>query len=153
MILYQLRCQDGHGFEAWFRDGATYDAQAAAGDIACPVCAGTRIEKAPMAPRIAKRSSAGPAVATASETGDSPGGAQVLSGDSAIRAQLEQLQRHIEEKCEPVGDNFAEEARRIHYGEAPHRDIYGQATDAEAGELTEEGVEFLRIPWPARTDS
>ena len=70
-----------------------------------------------------------------------------------LQAQLEGLRRRIEENCDPVGDKFAEEARRIHYGETPHRDIYGQATDAEAAELVEEGVEFARVPWPVRTDS
>ena len=75
----------------------------------------------------------------------------MVSGE--VRARLEALRRHVEETCDPVGDQFAEEARRIHYGEAPHRDIYGEATAEEASELAEEGVSFARIPWPNRTDS
>lgn len=152
MILFELRCRDGHGFEAWFRDGSTYDAQAASGEIACPVCGDTRVSKAPMAPRIARggrgdREVAGPAAA---EGSGEPKEVMVQGG---LRPQLEALRRHVEQHCEPVGDNFAEEARRIHYGEAPRRDIYGRATEIEAAELVEEGVNVARIPWPARTDS
>lgn len=159
MILFDLRCQDGHGFEAWFRDGATYEVQAAAGDIVCPICGDTHIGKAPMAPRISKRP-LGDAGAPAPASSDSD---VTATGDSAavrspmvqgeLRSQLETLRRNIEENCEPVGDQFAEEARRIHYGEAPRRDIYGEATDSEAAELVDEGVEFARVPWPVRTDS
>ena len=75
----------------------------------------------------------------------------LVSGE--IRARLEALRRHVEESCDPVGDDFPEEARRIHYGEVPHRDIYGVATDDEAEELADEGVAFARVPWPTRTDS
>lgn len=165
MILFDLKCQDGHGFEAWFRDGATYETQVAAGGIACPVCGDTRVAKAPMAPRISKRP-LGDAGAPAQAKSDSGSGDPSDSGPDSgpatarnpmiqgeLRAQLEVLRRKIEENCDPVGDKFAEEARRIHYGEAPRRDIYGKATDAEAAELAEEGVEFAQIPWPVRTDS
>ncbi len=154
MILYELKCQDGHGFEAWFRDGATYDAQAAAGEIACPICGDTAVAKAPMAPRIAKRpiGDGPPAEPRPDPSQSGPAGSTMMvSGE--IRTRLEALRRHVEETCDPVGDRFAEEARRIHYGEAPHRDIYGEATAEEADELAEEGVSFARIPWPTRTDS
>ncbi len=150
MILYELKCQDGHGFEAWFRDGAAYESQAAAGEIACPVCGDTRIGKAPMAPRIAKRPIGDRA--EPKPPGPSEDASSVVV-NREMRAKLEAVRRHIEETCDPVGANFAEEARRIHYGEAPHRDIYGDATDDEAAELAEEGVAFSRIPWPVRTDS
>ena len=156
MILYELKCQDGHGFEAWFRDGATYDAQAAAGEIACPICGDTGIVKAPMAPRIAKQPIGDRAIEdrrdpaqSAQEAPQAP--TMMVNGE--IRARLEALRRHVEETCDSVGDDFAEEARRIHYGEVPHRDIYGEATEDEAAELAEEGVAFARIPWPIRTDS
>lgn len=157
MILFDLKCGAGHGFEAWFRDGATYDAQAAAGDIACPVCGDTGVAKAPMAPKISKRplgdrqmpKSSSP-VGGGEVIGEVVGGPMVAD---ELRAQLEGLRKKIEENCEPVGDRFAEEARRIHYGESPHRDIYGQATDVEAAELADEGIDFARIPLPIRTDS
>jgi len=165
MILFDLKCQDGHRFEAWFRDGATYETQVAAGDIACPVCGDIRVSKAPMAPRISKRplGDAGAPVQGApdGESGNPsdddldsrPAAARNPMIHGELRAQLEALRHKIEENCDPVGDKFAEEARRIHYGEVPRRDIYGKATDAEAAELAEEGVEFAQIPWPVRTDS
>lgn len=153
MILYELKCQDGHGFEGWFRDGATYDSQAAAGEIACPVCGDTGIVKAPMAPRIAKRPVGDRTVEPRPDSAPSGPEASTVMVSGEIRARLEALRRHVEENCDSVGDAFAEEARRIHYGEVPHRDIYGEATEDEAAELAEEGVAFARIPWPVRTDS
>jgi len=135
MILFDLRCGKGHVFEAWFRDNATFDAQAKAKAIACPACNNRTVEKAPMAPRIGK------------------GGGevqQVAAEMAEMRRQLQALRDKVESNCEYVGDNFAEEARRIHYGEVEHRDIYGEASDDEAKELNEEGVEFARIPWLPR---
>ncbi len=139
MILFQLKCIADHRFEAWFRDGAAYEAQAAEGVISCPVCGDTAVSKAPMAPRISKgvgRSEAAAARARAE-----------------IDQQVQSLKKTVEENCDYVGDRFAEEARRIHYGETEARGIYGEATPAEAESLKEEGVAFQRIPWPARTDS
>jgi hypothetical protein len=153
MILYELKCGQGHGFEAWFKDGAAYETQAAVGEISCPVCGDGRVGKAPMAPRI------GRARQERTEKGggapaEAPPGEQQGEGRSemAVRAhgRLAELRRRIEESCDYVGDRFAEEARRIHYGEVQRRDIYGQASDAEARELAEEGVEFSRIPWVPR---
>ncbi|WP_347540208.1 DUF1178 family protein [Inquilinus sp. CAU 1745] len=141
MILFNLRCPDGHRFEAWFKDGAAYDAQAAGGAISCPVCGDTQIAKAPMAPRIVKGGSS-----SARER-------KVAALMAQANRQMTEVRRTIEEKFDYVGDRFAEEARRIHYGEADHRDIYGEATDSQARELEDEGVGFARIPWPARTDS
>lgn len=153
MILFDLKCPHDHGFEAWFRDGATYQAQVAAGAIACPVCGDTRIAKAPMAPRIAKHPLGEAAAAGRSDAGPVAADSRAMMVEEPLRAQLDAMRQHVEKNCEAVGDKFAEEARKIHYGEAPHRDIYGQATDAEAEELVEEGVEFARVPWPARSDS
>lgn len=142
MILYELRCSSDHAFEAWFRDSAAYDQQAADGEIVCPVCGGRDIGKAPMAPRLARR---------ARDVEPAPSGA---AGKSAkVRAALMELRRQVEASCEHVGDRFAEEARKIHYGETDHRNIYGEATDVEAREHVEEGVKFGRIPWLPRTDS
>ena len=116
MILFDLKCPHDHGFEAWFRDGATYEAQVSAGDIACPVCGDTRIAKAPMAPRIAKGPLGEPPAAESSDAGTSAADSRVLMVDEPLRAQLDAMRRHVEENCEAVGDKFAEEARKIHYG-------------------------------------
>jgi len=140
MILYELRCEAGHGFEAWFRNSDTYDTQVAAGEVNCPVCGTSTVQKALMAPAIAKRSAEAEGRRTHTTMADA-------------RRQLEALRRRIEENCEYVGDRFAEEARKIHYEEAEHRDIYGEATESEARELEEEGIGVARIPWVSRTDS
>jgi hypothetical protein len=139
MILFDLRCTKGHVFEAWFRDNASFDRQAKAGAVDCPACGSRKIEKAPMAPRIGK--------------GSEVSRQQVATELAEMKRQLLELRTKVEANCDYVGGNFAEEARRIHYGEVEHRDIYGEATDEEAKELTEEGIEFARIPWAQRHDS
>jgi len=139
MIVYDLKCRKGHVFEAWFRDSAAYDEQATAGKVTCPSCGSRRVEKAPMAPRVAKSSGREP----------SPEQSRRIE----VRRAVQELRRKVEENFDYVGPGFAEEARRIHYGETNPRDIYGETSDEEARSLREEGVSFSRIPWPARTDS
>ena len=135
MILFTLRCVHGHEFEAWFRDGDGFEAQQKAGEIGCPECGDTSVEKAVMAPRLA-RSRQMPAISPAQ-----------------FRAALIEMRRQIETNCDYVGPRFAEEARRIHYGEIDPHGIYGEATEAESRELTDEGIKFGRIPWISPTDS
>lgn len=146
MILYNLCCSADHVFEAWFRDSAAYDEQVAAGEVLCPVCANASVAKAPMAPRIARGGDAG-------EEAD-PGPQTYTNSKAAeMRRMLTELRRHVEDNSDYVGDNFAEEARKIHYGETEEHNIYGEATEDQAEELTEEGIKVGRIPWLPRTDS
>jgi len=142
MIVYDLRCRKGHGFEAWFRDSAAYDEQAAAGKVTCPTCGSRRVEKAPMAPRVAK-----------ARGSDSPAPDREEKMQGALMRAAREIRRKVEESCDYVGPEFAEEARKIHYGETDARGIYGETSDDEARDLSEEGVEFGRIPWPTRQDS
>lgn len=132
MIVFTLKCRHDHRFEAWFRNSETFQAQADGGEIACPICGDTEIGKAPMAPALAK---------STKEPSDS---GQVAA---ELRAVLTTLRRHVEATGDHVGDRFAEEARRIHYGETKARPIYGEASEAEAKDLTEEGIPVARIPW------
>ena len=143
MILYRLRCSGDHDFEGWFKDSTAYDEQAAAGAIQCPVCGDMSVSKAPMAPRIAKGQGGG-----AMETRK-----YAHAGSPKTREALVELRRQVEENCDYVGGEFAEEARKIHYGETDERNIYGEATDDEAKELTDEGIKVGKIPWLPRTDS
>jgi len=139
MILFDLRCAKGHVFEAWFRSNVSFGSQAKAGAVACPACGSRKVEKAPMAPRIGKGSEAT---------------RQQMAAELAeTKRQLHELRAKVESNCDYVGAKFAEEARRIHRGEVARRDIYGEATDDEAKELSDEGVEFARIPWLPRHDS
>lgn len=195
MILFALRCSADHQFEAWFRNGAAYDEQAAVHQIACPICGDTVVGKAPMAPRIAKgvaraadrareqaeavAANAPPSAAPAAPANavpaalpapipapvPLPNAADVVAAlppslndaqreaVAEVMRQLTEVRRSVEKNCDYVGDRFAEEARRIHYGESDPRGIYGEASDEEVAELNDEGVTFHRIPWIPRTDS
>lgn len=127
MIKYALSCKGGHEFEAWFASSAAFDEQAAAKRIECPFCGSKQVSKALMAP----------AVATSKERRR-----EYLKAIDAVReARAEMLK-----DADNVGDNFASEARKIHYEETPQRSIYGKATDEEAKALREEGVEFTPLP-------
>ncbi|MHA1568362.1 MAG: DUF1178 family protein [Alphaproteobacteria bacterium] len=139
MILYDLKCDKGHVFETWFADSAAYDKLAKAGAVTCPDCASTKVEKAPMAPRINKGAE------KASKTPEAAAQRTAVMGEAmtALRA----LREKVEENFEHVGGRFPEEARKIHYGEAEERNIYGDATESEAKALNEEGVEIQRVPW------
>ncbi|HZT87336.1 MAG TPA: DUF1178 family protein [Stellaceae bacterium] len=135
MILFTLRCAAGHEFEAWFRDGAAYEAQHEAKEIACPVCGDATVEKALMSPRIGRSRPAG------------------LPTPAQLRAALTELRQQVEKNCDYVGERFAEEARRIHYGESDPRGIYGEASREESHALAEEGIQFGWIPWIPATDA
>ena len=172
MILYDLRCRKNHVFEAWFRDSAAYDDQAEAGEIACPTCGSKKAEKAPMAPRLAKgglatgglskgsaktdevqRAEAQTTETQATETQTAETAkAETAKAAEAMRA-LRGLRRKVEDNFDYVGPQFAEEARKIHYGESDAHNIYGETSDQEAKELRDEGVAFTRIPWAPRQDS
>ena len=152
MILYQLRCKDDHTFEAWFKDSAAYDKQAKRGHVECPYCGTTKVTKAPMAPRIgsskpkdegAHQGLSETDINAMSDERASEVARQILDAVGKIRSYAEQ-------NFEDVGDGFADEARKIHHGESEERGIYGSASDDEARELEEEGVEFVRLPGTPR---
>jgi hypothetical protein len=134
MIVYDLKCREGHQFEAWFRDSGAYDAQVEAGEVLCPVCGCTKVQKALMAPNLSRGEAGAPAP-------------QEDQRAAQARRALRELRRQVESNCDYVGQRFPEEARRIHYGEADPRGIYGESSAEEAEELEEEGVEVQRIPW------
>ena len=136
MILFTLRCAHGHEFEGWFRDGDGFEAQQKSGEIACPECGQTTVEKAVMAPRLGRSRENSPPISAAQ-----------------FRAALHEMRRQVENHCDYVGERFAEEARRIHYGEIDPHGIYGEASEEESRELKDEGISFGRIPWVPHTDS
>jgi hypothetical protein len=147
MILFELKCARDHRFEGWFRDSRNFETQRKGGKIACPICTSRKIEKAPMAPRIAKGAPSKPAAAPALAPAPPADARQTM----AVKA-LRELRAKVEADCDYVGPTFAEEARRIHYGETDPRGIYGETTDEEAEALDEEGIAFARIPWLPRHD-
>ena len=134
MIRYTLKCRKDHEFEGWFRDSALFDSQVAAGEVVCPVCGSKKVEKALMAPRVSGGRGRGRAAKEAARAGE-------------VKQALRAMRKHVEANCDYVGPAFAEEARKIHYGETEHRNIYGETSGEEAKSLEDEGVEVQRIPW------
>jgi hypothetical protein len=149
MIHYELQCADGHGFDGWFPGSAAFESQAERGLLSCPICGSAQVRRGLMAPAVPRKSNAG-AVVPPKAVAVPPDGVPVLP--DALRAALQRLRAEVEAHCDHVGDDFAEEARRIHHGEAPLRPIYGDATQDEAEALADEGIEVGRIPWLPRAD-
>jgi len=136
MIKYSLVCRDGHEFEAWFHGAAAYEAQVALDQVTCPVCASTDVDKAVMAPAVARRAET---PAPRPESGGKP-------VPPELRNAMRRLRDEVRAKAEYVGGRFAEEARRIHFDESPERGIYGEATTEEVKGLAEDGIPFLPLP-------
>jgi len=149
MIHYALVCDKGHAFESWFADSTAYDKQAARGLVTCPQCNSAKVEKAIMAPRIAgakKRARpAEPPAAPVAEPEKAPV-AMLSPQEKEVRAKLKELRDQLTKNADHVGAKFPEEARKMHYGEAAHRSIYGEASPDEAKRLAEEGIEFHPLP-------
>jgi hypothetical protein len=137
MIKYRLSCPDGHEFESWFRSIADFDTQSHAGDVACPLCASTEITKQPMAPAVVSGRSVTPRSTTT--TADSRANTEMLS-------MLRAFKKTVMENSEDVGTGFADEARKIHFGEAEERNIRGSSTVDEARALADEGIPFGVLP-------
>ena len=137
MIKYALQCGDGHGFEGWFSSMADYDRQAEAGSLSCPVCDSAEVEKALMAPNI-----------TTGRRRDAVADERLRQFRKGLNDAARAVRDHVHANAEGVGRDFPEEARKIHYGEAPDRPIYGEATAEEARELAEEGVGIAPVPQP-----
>lgn len=160
MIKYALQCAAGHRFEAWFRNADACDAQLAAELVSCPSCARTDISKALMAPSIAA-APRGEAPSAAVVEGPEPAAPPPPSPDHApsaegrrraIEERLRAMRAEIEAKADNVGEAFAEEARRIHDGEAEERAIYGDATAEEVEELLADDIPVAPLPWIDRRD-
>lgn len=144
MIKYALRCAQDHEFEAWFASGASYEKQAQAEQICCPICGSREVSKAIMAPAVS---------AGTRETQPSQGGAsEPPEIDPSFVELLREFRRSVVANSEDVGSRFPEEARKIHHGETQARSIRGTATGDEAEALSEEGIEIIPIP-PLPEDS
>ncbi len=155
MIRYALICAKAHEFETWFKDSTTADRQLARQSLDCPVCGDRRIRKAIMAPRLGpsedRRAVESPAPLTRKE--EAAGDSVMAMPPAEWRAQLREMRRRVEADCDYVGPNFAEEARKIHYGESDRRGIYGEASDDQHRDLIDEGIEIARIPWLPHDDA
>ena len=150
MKVYNLACHLDHHFEGWFASEADANTQQESGLLTCPICESTEVMRLPSAPRIAKHARQ-ESVAVSSETQES-GNSMVLTGleqaqlQAKVQATVMKAMRELISKTEDVGGNFADEARKIHYREAPERSIRGHATADETAELREEGIEVVALP-------
>lgn len=142
MKVLNLSCNHDHVFEGWFASEADFQDQATRGVVECPLCSSPQVHRLPSAPRLnlsgaRERAAPGPAPA------DPP------REQAALQARWMQAVSHVLQNTEDVGERFPDEARRIHYGEAPNRGIRGQASAAERAELADEGIEVMPLPVPA----
>jgi hypothetical protein len=161
MIRYGLRCDQAHEFDGWFKDSAAFDKLAAAGLVECPHCGPTKVAKRLMAPAIPKKgrlarnakAEAQPAPVAEPPAPPRMPTAALAAMPAELRAMLRHMRTEIEKNCDYVGADFAEEARKIHHGEAEARGIFGEASEDEAEALREEGIEIARIPWVPPSDA
>jgi hypothetical protein len=133
MKVLDLQCPHGHRFEGWFASTDDFESQLSRKLVECPVCGATEVNRMPSAPRL-NLSGAGDTSAAAD-----PG---------ALQARAMHALRELLDKTENVGERFAEEARRIHYNEAPTRSIRGVTTPEDAKALIEEGIDVMPLPFP-----
>jgi len=136
MKVLNMRCAQDHRFEGWFASDEDEASQRERGLLVCPLCGDGDVQRLPSAPRL-NLGATRPAEAVA------------LPAPDDLQAQWLQAVRRVIERTEDVGERFAEEARRIHYGEVPQRGIRGQASSDEAQALKEEGIEVMALPLPA----
>jgi hypothetical protein len=133
MIRFSLICEADHEFEAWFASNADFEGQSGRKLVACPACGSHDVSKALMAPNVS--------TARAREK------IAVAAGQQAeVMRKMQELSREIRANAENVGEKFAEEARRIHFGEIDPRGIYGKASREEISSLLEDGVSIMPLP-------
>ena len=162
MKVLDLQCAQGHGFEGWFGSEEDFRSQQARALVQCPLCGDASISKKLSAPRLnlsracapessdrAERSE-GPAQPERADRSEQSDKALAVAGpqDADMAKRWMEIGRHLMANTTDVGQNFAEEARKIHYGEAPERGIRGQTSAREARELMEEGIGVLPFALP-----
>jgi hypothetical protein len=136
MKVFDLGCDNEHSFEGWFASAEDFDRQQQAKLVECPVCGSHAVRKLLSAPRLNLGAEAPAEKLPVAQT-----------NDASMQAMLLQMARHIQANSEDVGEKFPEEARRIHYEEAPKRSIRGLASRDEAASLAEEGIEVMPLPF------
>jgi hypothetical protein len=156
MIRYALTCEKEHAFESWFPSSEAYDKQIKRGLINCPQCGSAKVEKAIMAPRLARADVDIPEVPPSAPADPAPDATAVAQPRTPVamhspqerefRRKLKELRDHLTRNSDNVGGRFPEEARKMHYGEIEHRSIYGEASADEAKSLAEEGIPFHPLP-------
>ena len=143
MILFDLKCENNHTFEGWFASNSNYEEQLKKKMIVCPYCNSTKIKKSLMAPNIN----------TKSISKNNIKNNKKAIAQKNLENQIKKFRKYIEKNTDNVGKNFAEEARKIYYGETKSRPIRGESTEKETKELIEEGIPFSKLPWQTKEDA
>jgi hypothetical protein len=148
VIVYSLRCGEGHFFEGWFASMTAFDEQSSHGKLLCPTCNSRSVTKAPMAPAVSTKVGQSKRVLrsgapTAQLTPSATKGPEELH---KMRQFMTGLRKYVEQNAEYVGQEFPDEARKIHYGDSEERHIYGEASLEEAADLVEEGIDVAPLP-------
>lgn len=164
MKVLNLQCSHQHAFEGWFASEDDFQSQLSRGLVECPLCADKSVQKLPSAPRLnlggrqdpdaGAKQSPSSSTAVNAEEGTTARNMTTATGmpagaNQAQQAAFLQALRHVIANTEDVGTRFADEARRMHYGEQEARSIRGQASMRETVELLEEGIEVVPLPLPA----
>ncbi|PPR77228.1 MAG: hypothetical protein CFH01_01640 [Alphaproteobacteria bacterium MarineAlpha2_Bin1] len=154
MISFDLICENGHTFEGWFSNSKDFEKQSKSKSVECPFCSNNKVQKALMAPNVSTRdNSSNMASSTLSEKSSSNSTKGNIHNSPEVISAFKKLRKVVEENCEYVGNKFAEEARKISYGETESRGIYGETSAEEAKDLKDEGIEFGVLPWSNRNDA
>jgi len=148
MIKYSLHCDNKHSFESWFQSSSAYDSQRKRKLVTCPYCDSHNVEKAIMAPQLARtRKSSSPAVPSEAAAQQDTPAPLMMAQEAELRAKLRELRDHLVKTADNVGEKFPTEARKMHYGDIEHRAIFGKASAEEARELVEEGIDVTPLPF------
>ena len=143
MIRYTLQCPEGHRFDSWFRDAAAFDALARGGEVRCPHCGSSEIEKSLMTPQLRPARKANAAASESASANDAP----EPTAEAERERALAEMRRKVEAEADYVGLSFAREARAMHAGDTPERPIYGEAKPADAIGLIEDGIPVAPLPF------
>jgi hypothetical protein len=146
MKVLDLQCPHDHRFEGWFASTDDFESQLSRKLVACPMCGATEVSRLPSAPRL---NLSGATSASGAKHANGAANGKLPADIGEMQAQVMRALREVLEKTENVGDRFAEEARRIHYNEAPARSIRGVTTPEDARALVEEGIDVMPLPVPA----
>ena len=138
MIKYNLICKCGQTFESWFLNSSEFDSLFKKKLVKCIYCESSKVKKSVMAPNLPSKSNKI---------------SKKNKAEKDIKKQLLNFRKYIEKNCKNVGDNFAREARSIHYDKKNSQGIYGKTTPEEASELIEEGIEVVTVPWVHKTEN
>lgn len=154
MKVFDLACEHDHRFEGWFGSTQAFDEQLERGFVECPVCTSRTVRRMPSAPRLNLSSAPEPQGQSGRDMERKKGEkgeavAAAMPTPQQLQALWMKMARHLAENTEDVGERFADEARRIHYNEAPERGIRGVATREQRAELEEEGIDVFSFPLPA----